>query len=299
MGRWAEHGFVAVDWGSTARRAYALDADGRVVDEMEDSAGMLATPRERFPAEVAALRERFGPQPFLLAGMVGANRGWMEAAYVPCPATLDDLARHLLWAEPGRTAIVPGLSLIAGERADVMRGEEVQLFGLLAIDPGARDALVCHPGTHTKWITVATGAVTGFRTVMTGELFALVERHSILSDMMDAPATAGPAFDRGVARGLAGAALGAALFGVRAGVLLGRVDRAEAASFVSGLLIGDDLRAGLADADADGASEVVVLGRGSLTALYAAALRASGWRAREVNGARAFVAGMRAVAELI
>ena len=297
MGRWAEHGFVAIDWGSTARRAYALDADGRVVDEMEDAAGMLATPRERFPAEVAGLRERFGPRPFLLAGMVGANRGWMEAAYVPCPATLDDLARRLLWVEPGRTAIVPGLSLIDDDRADVMRGEEVQLFGLLGLDTDAGDALVCHPGTHTKWITVAAGAVTEFRTVMTGELFALVERHSILSDMMSEPARAGEAFERGVARGLAGPALGAELFGVRAGVLLGRFDRADATSFVSGLLIGDDLRAGLADTDAG--REVVVLGRGSLTALYAAALRLSGRRAREVDGAQAFVAGMRAVAELI
>jgi 2-dehydro-3-deoxygalactonokinase len=296
MSRWADGGFVAVDWGSTARRAYSIDANGRVAEEMEDDAGTLATPRERFPAEVAALRERFGSKPLLMAGMVGSNRGWLETPYVPCPASLDDLARSLLWAEPGQVAIVPGLSLVEGGRADVMRGEEVQVFGLEALAPG-HDGVICHPGTHSKWIELADAKLTRFQTVMTGELFALLRAHSILGDLLAGPATAGPAFAAGIERGMAGAVIGAELFGVRAGVLLGRRDAADAPSFVSGLLIGSDLRAGLTSVDAG--REILVVGRGSLTALYAAALALCGHRCREIDGARAFVAGMTALAEMI
>ena len=118
MTRWADKGFVAVDWGSSARRAYVLDGNGRVLDEMEDDLGTLTVPRREFGAAVEALRSRFGDAPMLMAGMVGSNRGWMEAPYVPCPASLADIAARLCWAEPGRVAIVPGASRIC--RGDTM-----------------------------------------------------------------------------------------------------------------------------------------------------------------------------------
>lgn len=295
MTRWTEHGFVAVDWGSSARRAYRLDADGTVVDAVEDTAGTLATPRERFPAAVAALRQRFGGLPLLLAGMVGSNRGWIEAPYVPAPATLRELAGAVLWSEPSRTAIVPGVALIEDGRADVMRGEEVQVFGLAALEPGLTAADICHPGTHTKWIALRGGRLTGFRTVMTGELFAVLREHSILAELLRGEATPGKAFAAGVERGLGGATIAAELFGLRAGALLGVGEPGEAPSFASGLLIGSDLRSGLAGCDPAG--EIVVMGRDSLTRLYAAALAQSGYRTREVDGAQAFVAGMRALAK--
>lgn len=296
MSGWSEE-FAAVDWGSSARRVYVLDSAGTVVREEEDATGALTIPAERFAGEVRALRARVGDLPLLLAGMVGSSRGWMEAAYLPCPATLPDLAQHLLWAEPGRTAIVPGISLIDDGRGDVMRGEEVQLVGAQLLQPVQRDRLICHPGTHTKWVAMHGGAITRFRTVMTGELFALLRRHSSLAEMMTSEAMAGTAFRRGVDHGFAGAVLGAALFSIRAGVLLGAMERADAPSYASGLLIGSDLRAGLADAPPD--AEILVLGRGSLTRLYAAAIEQCGHRAGEMDGAAAFVAGMRAIAAQI
>ena len=155
----------------------------------------------------------------LMAGMIGSNRGWVEAGYVPCPAGLDEVAAALAWAEPGRTAIVPGVS--TAEPADVMRGEEVQILG--AVDGGmiSADALLCHPGTHNKWVTLAGGRVTDFRTVMTGEMFSLLKEHSILSDLLGDEMALDDAFRAGVARGLEGRVLTAELFSVRAGVLLG------------------------------------------------------------------------------
>jgi 2-dehydro-3-deoxygalactonokinase len=291
------HGFAAVDWGSSARRVYVLDPAGRIAHEEEDAAGTLTIAQGQFASEVQSLRARIGDMPMLLGGMVGSNRGWMEAPYVSCPATLPDIARQLLWAEPGRTAIVPGVSLVEEGRADVMRGEEIQVFGAQALRQTDGRTLICHPGTHTKWIEVDAGAIARFRTVMTGEMFALLRKHSILADLLTEPAAVGPAFRRGVERGFAGATVTAELFSIRAGVLLGTFARGDAPSYASGLLIGCDLRGGLeAAAKVD---EILVLGRGSLTGLYAAAIKQCGYRTREMDGAAAFVAGMRAIAETI
>src|ERR671921_525144 len=125
-GMWNE-GFIAVDWGTTNRRAWRLDPGGRVVDEMADDQGILAVPKGAFPGAVATLTARLGELPLLLAGMIGSNRGWLEASYVPAPAALSDLVAGLRWVEPGRIAIVPGVSFEDHDRADVMRGEEVQI----------------------------------------------------------------------------------------------------------------------------------------------------------------------------
>src|SRR3954467_12143406 len=106
--RWAD-AFIAADWGTTNRRAYLLDSTGNCVDEFEDDQGILSVGKEGFGKAVGQIRERLGDQPLLLAGMVGSNRGWIEAPYVPCPAGLDDLTAALVWPEEGRTAIVPGV----------------------------------------------------------------------------------------------------------------------------------------------------------------------------------------------
>ncbi|HET7816687.1 MAG TPA: 2-dehydro-3-deoxygalactonokinase, partial [Sphingomicrobium sp.] len=147
---WTE-GFIAADWGTTNRRAYRIGPDGRIGAEFEDDKGILSIPSGGFAAAVAEIRSRLGDWPLLLAGMVGSNRGWVEAPYVPCPAGLEDIAASLAWPEPGRTAIVPGVCFLDGDDADVMRGEEVQLLGALAAGDVPPDALVCHPGTHNKW----------------------------------------------------------------------------------------------------------------------------------------------------
>jgi 2-dehydro-3-deoxygalactonokinase len=292
---WAE-GFIAVDWGTTNRRGYLIEPDGRMSDEMEDDRGILSVPAGDFPKVAAMLRERLGDRPMLMAGMVGSNRGWVEAAYVPCPAGLPELAARLQWIEPGRIAIVPGVSYRAGEAADVMRGEEVQILGAFAEGLVPPDATICHPGTHNKWVALRDGRIAAFRTVMTGEMFNLLREHSILADLLEAPAEIGPAFEAGVRRGLGGDDLTAELFSVRARVLLGAAARDDASSYTSGLLIGTDLAIGLRNADE---GEVFVMGRPELTSLFAAALAVAGRQAREIDGETAFLAGSRHLAELI
>lgn len=290
--RWAE-GFIAVDWGTTNRRAYRIDAAGICGDEFEDDRGVLSVPAGGFGGAVAEIRARLGDKPLLLAGMIGSNRGWIEAPYVPCPAGLDDLAGALVWADE-QTAIVPGVC--DPRRADVMRGEEVQLLGAAADGTIPPDGLVCHPGTHNKWVEVAGGRIATFRTIMTGELFNLLREHSVLSDLLAEPVEPGDAFDSGVRQGLAGD-VQAELFSVRSRVLLGQARREDAPSYTSGLLIGGDVRIGLESVAA--APQVVVMGRPELTRLYAAAVAIAGREPVELDGERCFLAGIKQIAERI
>jgi 2-dehydro-3-deoxygalactonokinase len=250
---------------------------------------VLSVEKAGFAAAVAEIRERLGDHPLLLAGMVGSNRGWIEAPYVPCPAGMDDIAGALAWAEPERTAIVPGLSC---EPPDVMRGEEVQILG--AVDTGLvpADALVCHPGTHNKWVTLSGGRVERFRTVMTGEMFSLLREHSILGDLLQDEMAVDDAFCDGVRAGLEGDAVTARLFSVRAGVLLGKRRKEDATDYTSGLLIGADIGSSIGGHD----GEIYVMGRPDLTRLYAAALGVAGRQATEIDGETAFLAGIKAIA---
>ena len=294
-----EAAFLAVDWGTTNRRVYAIDADGSVVATERDDRGVLAIAPGEFAAELAGIRARFGDKPVLCAGMVGSVRGWVAVPYLRCPADLGALARALHWVEPG-VAIVPGLSIVEGgpadvnrgavNRGDVMRGEEVQLLGSVPAGLAPPDALLCQPGTHCKWAWIANGRVARFRTTMTGEMFALLRGHSLLADFLKGEVADGVAFREGVAAA-GDAALLTRLFGVRADALLGLRGHDDAAAYVSGLLIGTDVRE---QALAPGQA-VHVLADPALGGLYAAAIELAGGRAVPVDSQAAFVAGITAI----
>jgi 2-dehydro-3-deoxygalactonokinase len=292
--RWAD-GFIGVDWGTTNRRAYRIDAAGKHAGEFEDHKGVLAVPAGGFPDAIAEIRQRLGDLPLLLAGMVGSNRGWKEAPYVPCPAGFDELAKALVWAGE-REAIVPGVSYRNDERSDVMRGEEVQLLGAVSAGLIDRDGLVCHPGTHNKWATLRAGKIHEFRTVMTGELFNLLKQHSILADFLDGAVEPNDVFKGAAKQAIFNEALPADLFSVRAGVLLGQLRKEDAAAHASGLLIGADVHIGLTYPTG---ADIHVIGRPDLTALYAAAIGTAGRKAIELDGEQSFLAGATKIAEMI
>jgi 2-dehydro-3-deoxygalactonokinase len=287
-------GYIAVDWGTTNRRAYRIASDGSVTDSFEDERGLMAVPKDGFESAAAEIRTRLGELPMLLGGMVGSNRGWREAAYVPCPAGPEGLAERILWIEPGRTGIVPGVCQGAPDE-DVMRGEEVQVLGAVAAGQVPPNGLLCHPGTHAKWIRLEGGRIVAFNTMMTGELFSLISKHSILGEQLQGEVAADDDFRRGVDEGLAGRDLLSTLFGIRARHVLG-VAHGSAASYASGLLIGSDVRAGLA---LGGDGLVALIGRPDLCVLYAEALRAAGRETVEVDGAVAFLAGIHMLTEML
>jgi 2-dehydro-3-deoxygalactonokinase len=272
-----------------------MDGSGDRTEEFEDDKGVLSVPAGGFDGAVAEIRDRLGDKPLLLAGMVGSNRGWKEAPYVPAPAGVDDLAKALVWASK-REAIVPGVSYIGQGRADVMRGEEVQLLGAVAAGLIPADGLVCHPGTHNKWALLRHGLIHNFGTVMTGELFSLLKEHSILADLLQKPAEPNDAFKQGVRQTIERETLPAALFGVRAGVLLGQMKKEDASSYTSGLLIGTDVRIGLTWPVS---ARIMVIGRPELTQLYAAAIAEHGREAIELDGEQCFLAGIQEIAKRI
>jgi len=281
---------IAIDWGTSSLRGARLDDAGRVLEEKSAPLGILNVPNGDFAGVFASLFSDWMTPAgtlCLISGMAGSRQGWAEAPYVACPAGPGDLVQHLHWIEPDRIAIVPGLSDTQTDVPDVMRGEEVQIFGAMQLC-GLSDGLFVLPGTHSKWATVRGGRVTGFRTFMTGEVYGLFSRHSILARTLDADAPLDEAaFRRGVARAGNGEGLLHNAFGVRALALFGRLSPAESASYLSGLLIGEELgRQTLPES-----GEVIVIGASALVERYALALGERGAKVRRF-GAEATWAGL-------
>jgi 2-dehydro-3-deoxygalactonokinase len=297
----AHPALLACDWGTTNLRAWTVDSEGRALTSRDFELGVSRLkPGEaqvRFQEEVQPALEAFD-LPAMLCGMVGSNLGWTAAPYVDCPVAIDDLARQLVAVEAHAAwvRIVPGVRGDGfGGAGDVMRGEETQLFGWLALNPDrARGRhVVCHPGTHAKWMVVEDGALVRFATAMTGELFGLLTRHGVLK--CDAPADDPDAFAEGLAAAGQGEALAARLFTARARVV-GRGKPAEStASYVSGLLIGAEVASMPRLLGLDPATPIALLGDAALCARYGEALRARGAPFQTYDGEAAAVAGLFAL----
>jgi len=263
---------IGIDWGSSNCRAFRFAPDGAVIERRVSARG-IATLQPH--AIEAALGEMIGDwlaqdRDILLAGMVGSRLGWVETPYLPCPVGPAALAGALVdvASEIGRCRIVPGVAWRGDDgRGDVMRGEETQVFG-----SGRRDGCILLPGTHSKWVTLKDGRITGIRTAMTGELFALLLQHSLIGQVAEAGAPANEeAFARGVARSLDDPAISMTLFSARAEVLLGTLCGGDVHDIVSGLLIGAEVAA-----MAEGHRLLTIIGEGALAARYRTALALGG-----------------------
>jgi 2-dehydro-3-deoxygalactonokinase len=285
---------VGVDWGTSSLRVARIGADGAVLEERGSQRGILTVPAGGF-AQV--LHEACGdwlqdPAALcLVSGMAGSRQGWREAPYCACPAGFGELAQALAWVAPGRIAIVPGLSCEDAGVPDVMRGEEVQVFGALALLQRADGCFVL-PGTHSKWCEVRGGAVQRFRTCMTGEFYALLRHHSILARMLpeEDGALREDAFLRGVQHAQQAGSLLAAAFSTRTLALFDRMPTEDLPSWLSGLVIGEELRA-----QAPLPERVALIGSGALTRRYALALAQLGV-ACDSLGSEATWHGLRALA---
>lgn len=282
---------IGIDWGTSSFRAFRLDAAGTVRDRRTAPRGILAVEGGRFEEEL--LRQvgdwiADGEQHVLMSGMIGSRQGWQEVPYLACPAGPAELVAALVpvACEGAALMLVPGLSCTdAGGTPEVMRGEETQIAGVLEEIQGT--ALACLPGSHSKWARVERGRITGFETYFSGEAFAALRGHTILGRLMREAPTDLAAFDRGVARAGEPGHLLHHLFGVRTLGLFGQLAEDAAASYLSGLLIGHEVRAALPG----GGTEVHLIGAGSLCDLYARAIAAVGAEAR-VHGDDAAAKGL-------
>jgi 2-dehydro-3-deoxygalactonokinase len=295
--------YVAVDWGTSSFRLWLLDAEDNVLAERRSGEGMTTAATTGFANVLEShLQTLQAPSdlPVIVCGMAGARQGWVEAGYVDVPARLSSIltgAVNVL--DAARTVrILPGIAQRVETSPDVMRGEETQLLG--ALGPGATGTRsVCMPGTHSKWVNVAGDRVTGFSTFMTGELFDVISKHSILKHALDgAEAIDGehPAFLKAVQMGRAEPAmLTHLLITVRSGQLLHGLDATAAAARLSGVLIGAEMAGGLTDAGADTHIQLVASGR--LQGLYEAAFRATGLAFDTIDADIAVRNGLAAAAQ--
>ena len=262
---------IGLDWGSTHLRAYRYDGQGQVLEKRALPYGIRQLPEGGFPAAFEQAVAQWGDVPVLACGMVGSRNGWLEVPYLDTPTSVDRLAGALTTLNAaGRTLhLVPGLR--DPSRPDVMRGEETQVVGVLVQSPEiARHGCLLLPGTHSKWVSLRDGEVTGFATVMTGELFALLTQHSILGASLPPAVDDEHAFRRGVGTARDSGAAGALsrLFSARTLMLDGSLAATSVADYLSGLLIGDELRIAVAAGWADASSSVQMVGEGALCDRY-------------------------------
>lgn len=289
--------WIAVDWGTTSLRVWAMaDAQPLAARQSADGMGKLS-PADFEPALLQLIADWLGdrPMPVIACGMVGARQGWAEAAYRQVPRTpLGHPLQQVRANDPRlQLQIIPGLSQ-AGP-PDVMRGEETQIAGYLALNPGF-DGVICLPGTHAKWAEIHAGRVLRFHTCMTGEIFALLADQSVLRHSLGA-GWADTAFAAAIQEILpAPENLPKLLFSLRAAALLQDLPGAEARARLSGLMIGAELAAMRPIWQG---RQIALIGAGALAGHYATALGLAGTTAQLTDGTEITLAGLTAARRLL
>lgn len=288
--------WVAADWGTSQLRLWLMEASGTVLEERRAPCGMGGlAPSEFEPALVdllgGALPEA-GRLTVICCGMAGSRQGWTEAPYAsaPCAPPSADQAVTAPTTDPRLCVrILPGIR--QESPPDVMRGEETQIAGLLAAEPGF-DGVACLPGTHTKWVHLSAGEVVSFRSFLTGELFALLAGRSVLRHAMAGEGWDDAAFEAAVSDALSRPAeVAAKLFEIRAASLLQGLSPGAARARLSGLLIGIELAAARPYWLGQ---ELRLVGEAGIARAYGAALSAQGVALRARDADAMTLAGLTA-----
>ncbi len=290
---------LAADWGTTNFRLFLFGTDGEIIARHNANIGLKNLGVLSFEqALTSVMKEDFARPdlPILLSGMVGSRTGWAEAPYVECPAGLDTIVAGLVSAPSDRlkVKIVPGLVGEADHPGllNVMRGEETQILGL---SQKTGDATFVLPGTHCKWANVQGGQVVSFSSYMTGEMFQVLKANSILGDLMTADIDDEAAFKLGVDRAMEDKSFLSLVFSVRTEGLFGHIKPESLSSYLSGLLIGSEVRAEIIR---HGKRPIHLIGDGTLVNLYQRALAHVGFDdLTRHDGDAASAAGLWALAQ--
>lgn len=296
---------IAINWGSSNCRGLLIDADGNVIDRFSSADGVLRIDRVRMEEIGTSLASRWPDAGVALAaGMIGSPSGWVSANYCPCPADAAQLRSGMVETRIGELdcLIVPGMSCTAPDgRADVMRGEEVEILGLVANDAKLRNGrhLLILPGTHTKWVELEGGKVTTFFTSISGELYDRLSEKGLLSTLIsDGPLDLG-AFREGLALSEPnGSGLGRLLFGIRADIMLGWRCSENSSAIARGILIGSEI----ADAEVQFGllaefQSISLCGNADFGRLYQKALGARNVSATIIDAEKAAISGFSALLE--
>ena len=291
---------VGINWGSSNFRAWRISPGGVLVDELTAPRGVASLDRPGMVDMMAQVAARWPDLRCPLAtGMIGSNVGWIDVPYVDCPVSAADIARRMVPTTIGVVdlLIAPGLACrrVRDDQPDILRGEDIEIFGALALDGNAQDRLLVLPGTHTKWARTQAGRLVDFFTSMSGEVYDRLTAQGLLASVVEGDAHVGEAFMAGLSVTQEGLGLCAALFGVRARVIRGDLARQDAASYLRGILIGAEfVDAAHLYPNAIG-SAITLVGNASLSTLYRAAAPVFGHSATIVDARAAGIAGFLAV----
>jgi 2-dehydro-3-deoxygalactonokinase len=288
--------FIGVDWGNSNARFFLVAEDGSLI-AMRSGPGIGqiegAAAIENICFDIIGdWLDQHPALSVMMVGAVGSNIGWQSAGYANTPATLMDVAAgvHAFHARGVNFMVAPGVATIRIDGLpDVMRSEEIQIFGSVT----SKEALICLPGTHSKWAQVSGEAVTTFHSAHTGELLDILGRHSILLNPKR-PVAAKPdgAFVEGVEIARASiVGLESLLFTVRSRQIACALKAEVADGYLAGLAIGCEIKSALALYGAPAAA-IILIGSQQLTALYAAALTCFGVAAEQVDGDAASLSGL-------
>ena len=293
--------WIAVDWGSSNLRVWALDKRHKILDSFSSSDGMLSLKTGDFePLLLEKISNWVAGDvniPVLCCGMVGAKQGWLEAPYATVPYNLmqdTDSVKVICRGNRLDVRILGGLK--QNNPADVMRGEETQIRGFLSVFSDF-DGIICLPGTHTKWVHVSAGEVVSFRTFISGELFALMSNYSVLKYSVNSDGWSDQEFKSAVSESISNPQkIFSDFFKLRADDLLNKVAKSVLRSKLSGYIIGAELA---------GAKpywlgqNVVILADNNLSKTYKAALEGQGIFAQEVDATKCTLDGLSQAFSLI
>jgi len=296
---------IVIDWGTSRLRAYLCRlTSANHLHLIDTKFGLGVTKCQRnFESElfdcIAPWLNKFGQLPIQMTGQIGSSIGWKETAYLSCPVTTDTISNSCLTftCRNSDISIVPGVSCkIDDEHHDVMRGEELQVLGWLNLQPNNLKGkhLICLPGTHTKWVLVENGKIILFKTAMTGELFDLLNNQSVL---IQTPSNEynEAAFKKG-AKYTLDSKLGNfshGVFSVRSNQLFGKLSQQEASSYLSGLLIGSDVRAAINASEWDifSLNNVIIIGAEQLSHIFQTALSMQNINSVICNAEKSIISG--------
>lgn len=300
------HPLIAVDWGTTNFRAYLIDEYGLCIDSLSNNEGVLFS-QGQFEAtlqkHIGHWLNDNGSTTVILFGMVGSQVGWIETPYIKCPVEINSYGKHCLQLasfNQGSCWLVPGVKWVSDARnIDVMRGEELQVIGAYLLDKSNDNGLFCCPGTHNKWVSVNNGQINNIVTAMTGEIYSLLGKYSILAHSVDENAAWNEeAFTAGLKYSQNTGGILNHLFSVRTSYITGKHSQNEGSAYLSGLLIGHEIQS-IITPDYVENTDITIIGSSQLCRAYSIALTYFNVSNKTVSAQASIVAGTQSLFNMI